>query len=138
MTLPPPPVMDYAADMKPDIDYTRQLLEALQAIPLPDFTVKEIRDSGVDTNDDRFAFHLMHLQQGGQIRCAAPVYKKASGRRYWTSEEIYLTPAGHLLASSLRTSGVVETVKSKGDIAFDTMVGVATSAAMSWLMKGTA
>ena len=80
--------------MKPDTDYLRRLLDALQASPSPWPTTGYLAESGIEP-DEQMLFHLQLLDDGGFVQ---PVntdcnfgFMELGGEVAWQSVSLRLT-----------------------------------------------
>lgn len=129
--------------MKPDIDYTKKLLDVLEGFDTPACRVTDVRDAGVDINDPTFFFHLRLLEDQRLLAAANPAYPalyifrgKREQELMWTNMPMRLTSSGHDFAAALRTSSVLETIKTKlHEAAFATWVTTAGGLASAYALR---
>ncbi|MGA2005425.1 MAG: nucleotide-binding protein [Terriglobales bacterium] len=98
--------------MKPDPEYLKQLLTALQTAPNTTTDIQELSAAGLPFDDPRFEFHMMLLKDGGFLEGAESgpsgglagsagigLEKSADGRSQWSVIPLRLTASGHALTT---------------------------------------
>lgn len=119
--------------MKPDPEYTKLLLEALQAAASPWPRISDIQDAGIEV-DGELAFHLELLADDGFLESLdgdggfgiAP----GIGEHEWSYQDVRmrLTAQGHSFLEILETEDVWSTVKRDfKDASFETLYKVGRS-----------
>lgn len=135
-------VVSYTWGMKPDLDYTKKLLDVFEGFKTPTYDVDDIRAAGIDIDDPAFFFHFCLLEDRGLLSGADPehptLYKYIDRGRelFWTRAPMRLTAQGHDFAAALRTPTVLETIKSKaGEATFQVWVQAAASLASAYFLQ---
>ena len=102
--------------MKPDPDYLRRLLDALQASPSPWPTTSYLSESGVEP-DEQMLFHLQLLNDGEFVE---PVntdsnfgFMEMGTELGWQHASLRLTAQGHEFIEALDKKEVWDVIKSQ-------------------------
>lgn len=135
-------VVSYGWAMKPDIDYTKKLLDVLEAMPTPTYGIEDLQTAGVDIADPAFFQHICLFEDRGLFASADPARPQLYSYAHrdlpprWQKVQMRLTAQGHDFAAALRTPQVVETIKSKaGEAGFAIWVQVAATMATAYFLK---
>lgn len=105
--------------MKPDLDYMKKLLEAIEDSSAPTCDVLTVRAAGIDIDDPNFLFHLRLLEDRGLMagadrdHPALYTYTDRGRQVIWTRAPMRLTASGHDFAAALRNDTVFQTIKTK-------------------------
>lgn len=124
--------------MKPDLDYTKRLLDAIEAMPGPTRDTEESRAAGFSVDKTEFIFHLrlledQHLVEGA-ARAHVYVFTNLGRTVAWTRVPLRMTTHGHDLAANLRAPKVMEPIKTKyGEAAFNVWVHAAATLAGAYV-----
>ncbi len=103
--------------MKPDPDYTKQLLIAFQDAPEPTTDIRELKQAGLSYEDARFYFHLCLLKDDGFVEREGGdpglgVSRSLDGHYSWSAVPLRLTASGHEFAEAMGHSKAFAAVKS--------------------------
>jgi hypothetical protein len=125
-------VVSYRTSMKPDLDYIKQLLGAIEGLPAPTCDVLTVRAAGIDIDDPKFLFHLRIPEDRGLLagadreHPALHTYTDRGRQVVWTRAPMRLTASGHDFAAALRNDTVFQSIKTK---AADASISVWTQVA---------
>ena len=127
--------------MKIDTDYTRKLLTAFQDSPEPTTDIRELKNRGLDYNDDEFMFHLRLLNDDGFVvredgDSGIGLVRSIDGLYSWGVVPLRLTAAGHEFAQAMENEhGFHAVKKSVVKTGFAMMRDIAVAAIKSELSK---
>ena len=128
--------------MKPDMDYVKKLVEALEATSKPHTDIEALNDHDAslkvaDDDDPVFIFHLRILEdqrlvegagtrRGGSPDRALGYVYSADGQIHWSTVPIRLTANGHEFAQTLRNNDILGRLKAAAlEVGPETVVGLA-------------
>lgn len=102
--------------MKPDIDYTKVLLDAMEASEGPTFDITDLKNCGLDSDDPQFLFHMRLLvddhyieTESGGPGCGYTPMRRGG---IWNVVPLRLTRSGHDAARLLSKPSTLEKVRS--------------------------
>jgi hypothetical protein len=102
--------------MKPDPEYTRKLLTALEDSPEPTTDIEELHERGLDYTQKEFMFHLRLLNDDGFVQQedgepGIGLSRSADGMYSWSVVPLRLTSSGHEFAVAMRSDQGFQAVK---------------------------
>jgi len=102
--------------MKPEPEYTRELLTAFEEAPEPTIDLYELRERGINIESKEFRFHMQLLEDDGFIRredgeWGLGLDRSADGLYTWSVLPLRLTASGHEFAGAMRNRHGFEAVK---------------------------
>lgn len=121
--------------MKPDLDYTKRLLDAFEASEEPFTTFLKLQSHGIDTDDPMYLFHLRLLDDRGLVVSTGRVTNLGvtvgHGGVVMAPVPLRLTADGHDFAAALRQPKVLEPLK---EVARQAGMGAAIDTAKSMMI----
>lgn len=102
--------------MRPEPEYTRQLLTAFENSPEPTTSIFELKLHGFDYLSNEFYFHLRLLNDGGFVERedrepGIGVERSIDGLYSWSDLPLRLTASGHEFAAAMENEHGFQAVK---------------------------
>jgi hypothetical protein len=100
----------WESEMKIDQDYLKKLLEAFEAAPMPITDIEQLKQAGIEYDDDQFVFHMRILTDQGFLERddgdpGFGMFRGVDGHISWS------VARGHEFIEALRNKEVWATIK---------------------------
>ena len=104
--------------MKVDHDYLKNMLEKMEGINAPIFNINDLKNAGLNYDDDNFIFHMAILSDYGLIErddreAGFGLFRGSDGYVSWAAIPLRLTAQGHQFIEALHNKEVWTTIKKE-------------------------